>query len=157
MARLDKVYTEAEMPKSERDFSPVPDGWYDVTITESEVKDTKSGDGNYIKLRYDITGPSHAGRVIFGNLNLRNRNPKAEEIGAKQLGELMRAVGLARLEDSDQLIGKRLTVKVATQRSEQYGDKNEVKGFRSNGAAQSSSSTSSAPAPVAASKPPWAK
>jgi hypothetical protein len=156
MAKLGMTYVADDLPKSDRDFSPVPDGWYDVTITESEVKDTKAGDGNYIKLRYDITGPSHAGRVIFGNLNLRNKNPKAEEIGAQQLGELMRAVGLARLEDSDQLIGKRLTVKLTTQKSEQYGDKNEVKGFRSNGA-QSSSLTSSASASVAASKPPWAK
>jgi hypothetical protein len=93
--------------------------------------------------------------VVFGNLNLRNKNPKAEEIGAQQLGELMRAVGLARLEDSDQLIGKRLSVKLTTQKSEQYGDKNEVKGFRANGSAQPVIVAGAAPA--ASAKPPWAK
>lgn len=155
MARLDKVYTEAELPKSDRDFAPVPDGWYDVTITEADVKKTNAGTGTYIKLRYDITGPNHAGRVVFGNINNSNPNPEAERIGNEQLGELMRAIGLTRLEDTDQLIGKRLTVKLVTRKSEQYGDKNEVKGYRSNG----SSSTSSAQAgsPPATSKPPWAK
>lgn len=155
MARLDKVYTESELPKSDRDFTPVPDGWYDVTITEADVKKTNAGTGTYIKLRYDITGPAHSGRVVFGNINNSNPNPKAEEIGNQQLGELMRAVGLPKLEDTDQLIGKRLIVKLTTQKSEQYGDKNEVKGYRSNGAAQPA--TSSAPGAAAAAKPPWAK
>lgn len=156
MARLDQVYTESEMPKSDRDFSPLPAGWYSVTITEAELKKTSAGTGTYIKIRYDITGPTHAGRVVFGNINNRNPNPKAEEIGNQQLGELMRAVGLARLEDTDQLIGKRLDVKLAIRASEQYGDSNDVKGFRANGSSPAASPTSVA-APAPASKPPWAK
>jgi len=156
MARLDQVYTESDMPKSDRDFSPLPAGWYGVTITEAEVKKTNAGTGTYIKIRYDVTGPTHAGRVVFGNINNRNPNPKAEEIGNQQLGELMRAVGLARLEDTDQLIGKRLDIKLSIRASEQYGDSNDVKGFRSNGSAPSVASVSSA-APAPASKPPWAK
>ena len=155
MARLDKVYTEAELPKSERSFEPVPDGWYEVTITEGNVKKTNAGTGTYIKLRYDITGPAHAGRVVFGNINNSNPNPEAERIGNQELGELMRAIGLPRLEDTDQLLGKRLSVKLVTKKSEQYGDKNEVKGYRSNGSAPAASSSSGAPATSA--KPPWAK
>lgn len=154
MARLDKVYAESELPKSDRSFEPVPDGWYDVTITEADVKETNAGTGTYIKLRYDITGPAHSGRVVFGNINNSNPNPKAEEIGNQQLGELMRATGLSRLKDTDQLIGKRLTVKLTTQKSEQYGDKNEVKGYRSNGSAQPAAAPGAAPA---AAKAPWAK
>jgi len=155
MAKLGQTYVADDLPKSDRDFSPVPDGWYDVTITESDVKKTNAGTGTYIKIRYDITGPTHAGRVVFGNINNSNPNPEAERIGNQQLGELMRAIGLPRLEDTDQLIGKRLSVKLVTKKSEQYGDKNEVKGFRSNGAAPAAS-TSSGAAP-ASPKPPWAK
>ena len=152
MARLSSPITESELPKSDRDFGVLPAGWYSVTITEADVKDTKAGTGTYIKIRYDVTGPTGQGRVVFGNINNKNPNPVAEEIGNKDLGELMRAVGIARLEDTDQLIGKRLDVKLSIKSSEQYGDQNEVRGFRANGAA-----SAPAGAPATASKPPWEK
>jgi hypothetical protein len=145
------------MPKGNGgDFTPIPDGWYDVTVTEATVKSTKAGTGDYLSYRCDVVGPTHQGRVVFGMITLRNPNPKAEDIGNQQMGELCRAIGAARLDDSDQLIGKRMTIKVITESSEQYGDKNKIKAMKSSGGAQASS-TSSAAAPVAASKPPWVK
>lgn len=155
MARLSAPIIESELPKSDREFGVLPAGWYSVTITEGDVKTTNAGTGTYIKIRYDVTGPTGQGRVVFGNINNKNPNPAAEDIGNKQLGELMRAVGLPRLEDTDQLIGKRLDIKLAIKSSEQYGEQNEVKGFRANGAAPSASAPASAPA--ASAKPPWAK
>jgi hypothetical protein len=108
-----------------------------------------------------VTGPSYEGRVVFGNLNIRNPNPKAEEIGRQQLGELMRAIGLAQVSDTDQLIGGQCQIKVAVKAAEgQYDASNEVKGWKS-------LSGSVAPAPVATARPaaaaaatsapPWAK
>jgi hypothetical protein len=158
MAKLGKSYVADDMPKGTGgDFSPIPNGWYGFTITESDLKDTKAGTGTYIKLRFDVTGPSHQGRVIFGNINLTNPNPKAEEIGAQQLGELLRAVGLPKLEDTDQLIGKAGEMRVVTKVSEQYGDSNEVKNFRAkSGASLPATGGASAPA-VGANKAPWEK
>ena len=154
--RLNTTFNTNELPKSERgEFSPLPDGWYDVRIDSAEVKQTKSGTGSYIKVRYNVTGPSHAGRVIFGNLNIQNANPKAEEIGRQQLGELMRAIGLASLSDTDQLAGGVLSIKLATRKSEEYGDSNDVKGYRpASGAVPAAKAPS---APVSRSAPPWAK
>lgn len=152
MAKLNQTYVADDLPKGDRDFSPLPDGWYAVTISEADVKQTKAGTGSYIKMRLDVTGPSHQGRVIFSNLNLRNPNPKAEEIGAQQLGELMRAIGLPRLEDTDQLIGRSLSVKVTTRSSPEYGDQNEVKAYKAIGNAPAAAS---APAAGAAKTPPW--
>lgn len=154
MAKLDMTYVADDLPKGDRDFAPIPDGWYAVTVSEADVKKTKAGTGSYIKMRLDVTGPSHQGRVLFANINLRNPNPKAEEIGAQQLGELMRAVGLPRLEDTDQLIGRHVSVKVVTKESEQYGSQNEIKAYKSAGGA--APSTPSAPASGAKS-PPWGK
>jgi len=155
MAKLETVYVESDLPKSDRNFDPLPPGWYDVRITEGEVKQTKAGTGSYLKLRYDVEGPTCQGRVVFGNLNLRNPNPEAERIGGQQMGELLRAVGMARLEDSDQLIGKTLSVKLSIKESEQYGNSNEVKAFKANGSAQPT--PAAAGAKPAATKPPWAK
>lgn len=159
MAFLDFEFNASDLignDSSTGDFQPLPAGWYTATITDAEVRDTKAGTGQYIAVRYDITGPSHEGRVVFGNLNISNPNPKAEEIGRQQLGQLMRAIGVESLKDSDQLIGGSLAIKLAIRKSEEYGDSNDVKGFKA--LEGSVPPTASAPAAKpAASTPPWQK
>ena len=163
MAFLGQTFEQDQLPQSTvGEFEPLPAGWYTATITGAEVKETKAGTGNYIAVRYDITGPTHQGRVVFGNINIRNPNPKAEEIGRQQLGEIMRAIGLARVTDSDELIGGSLGIKLAIQPGDgQYGPRNEVKGFKSiNGgmAPQASAPMTQQAAPASAgSTPPWAR
>ena len=164
MAQLPQSFSAAELPQSDRSYDPIPEGWYDVEIKGAELRTTKAGTGQYIAVRYDVTGPTHAGRVIYGNLNVSNPNPKAEEIGRQQLGELMRSIGLGVVQDTDQLIGGRLSIKVSIRKSEQYGDSNDVKGFKAlaGGAAPAAPSApapqpAAAPAPAAASAPPWAQ
>jgi len=162
MAFLNEEYNVNELPVGNGgNYDPLPAGWYTATISQSELKDTKAGNGQYIKLRYDITGPSHQGRVVFGNLNIKNPNPKAEEIGRQQLGEIMRAIGLAKVTDTDQLIGGQIAIKLDVKQDAQYGASNEVKGFKALGGG-SPSLASSAPFNPPASKPagatpPWAK
>jgi hypothetical protein len=113
-------------------------------------------------VRYDIIGPTHQGRVVFGNLNIKNANPKAEEIGRQQLGDLMRSIGLARVDDTDQLIGGNLQIKLSVRQDDNYGDSNEVKGFKA--VVGGTMPTASVPpefapqaTPTSASVPPWAK
>lgn len=158
MAHLGQEFDVNTLPVSENNFDPLPAGWYDVNITGAELKDTKDGTGNYINVKYSVTGPSHQGRVVFGMLNLKNRNPKAEEIGRQQLGELMRACGLARVTDSDQLIGGRCAIKLNVETQEGYEPRNGVKGFR---AIAGSAAPTFTPAPAAqataSAAPPWAR
>jgi hypothetical protein len=101
--------------------------------------------------------------VVFGNLNIRNASAKAEEIGRQQLAELMRAIGLPRLQDTDELIGANLGIKLDIRAAtEQYAAQNEVRGFKAlDGAAPPASKpafgASSSPATPAKAAPPWAK
>ena len=161
MAFLTETFDVNELPVGNAgNFEPLPAGWYTCTISQAELKDTKAGNGQYIKLRYDITGPSHQGRVVFGNLNIKNANPKAEEIGRQQLGEIMRAIGLAKVADTDQLIGGQISIKLTVKDDAQYGASNEIKGFNSlTGSVAPSvpSAPASAPAATAKTAPPWAK
>lgn len=153
MTFLNETFEVDKMPVSEQSFDPLPAGWYQATITKAEIKDTKAGNGQYIAVRYDIFGPTHQGRVVFGNLNVRNPNVKAEEIGRQQLGELMRAIGLAKVFDTDQLIGGTLNIKLAIRKSEEYGDSNDVSGFKA-------IADGTAPTPVTSTpkaSPPWSK
>ena len=162
MAFLTETFDINELPVGNtNNFEPLPAGWYTCTISQAELKATKAGNGQYIKLRYDITGPSHQGRVVFGNLNIKNANPKAEEIGRQQLGEIMRAIGLAKVTDTDQLIGGEISIKLDIKQDAQYGASNEVRGFKSMSGSVAPS-VSSAPAFVPAAvalkaAPPWAK
>lgn len=159
--RLDTPINVADLPEGQGEFQPLPAGWYTANITDAEVKDTKAGTGQYIKCRYDITGPSHEGRVVFGNLNIRNPNPKAEEIGRQQLGDLMRAIGLSSVTDTDQLIGGRCQIKLKVRKSEEYGDSNDVQAWKAaEGAPMPKAEPAAAPAAAQASAgaaPPWAK
>lgn len=172
MAFLGQEFSTDTLPQSESNFDPLPAGWYTAVINGAEVKPTKDGTGSYISLKYGITGPSHQGRVVFGMLNIRNKNPKAEEIGLQQLGELMRASGLQRVTDSDQLIGANLQIKLAIETQEGYEPKNVVKGFKAvaggsaapvnftHGVPQKNQQTTSTPTATttsASAAPPWAK
>ena len=114
------------------------------------------GSGQYIRCRYNITGPTKAGRVVFGNLNIMNKSQKAEEIGRQQLGELMRCIGLGRIEDTDQLIGCPLQIKLSIRPAENgYAAQNEVRGFRvAEGAAPAKAAPAASSSKAA---PPWAK
>lgn len=116
-------------------------------------------------MRYDITGPTQQGRVIFQAVNIRNQSQKAEEIGRQQLGEIMRAIGLARVEDTDQLIGGQLCIKIKikqpTDKDKAAGyteNKNEVAGFKAaNGTNAPMPSSAPSAAPAASSAPGGAK
>lgn len=178
MANLGFTVNQNELPEDNNDFSPLPAGEYNVRIADASLETTKAGTGQYIKMRLDVIGPTHEGRVVFGNLNIRNPNPKAEEIGQQQLGSVMRAIGVQSLSDTDQLIGGCMCVKLAIRRSEEYGDSNDVKSYK---AMQGGSAPmprampkqapaggmdfeddippfgQPAPQPAASSAPPWAR
>lgn len=154
MARLDMAIDLDDLPVRENSYDPVPPGWYTATIQEADAKPTKDGTGQYIKIRWRIDGPAHEGRIVFGNLNVRNKSVKAEEIGRQQMGEVLRAVGLQRLEDTDQLIGATLSIKLDIRpANDQYAAQNEIRGYKPSDNAPPVATA----APSAAKKsPPWA-
>ena len=161
MAFLGETFSTDSLPISDRSYDLVPEGWYNATITKAELNNTKAGTGQKIDMRYDIVGPTHQGRVVFGTVNVRNQSQKAEEIGRQQLGEIMRAVGLAKIQDTDELVGGSICVRVKIRPAENgYDARNEVSGFKSASGALPQATSTSAPEPTAqpgGAKPPWAK
>lgn len=160
MALLSQSFDVNDLPAQQNDFTPLPEGWYTASINSAEIRDTKDKTGQYIAIRYDITGPTHQGRVVFGNINIKNKSTQAEEIGRQALGSIMRAIGLARVDDTDQLIGGNLQIKLAIRTQEGYEPTNDVRGYKaieggSLPQAQEFAPTSPAQSDKAA--PPWAK
>lgn len=156
MANLGSGFNVNDLPQDTGGFEPLPAGEYQVNIGGAELCNTKSGNGQYIKLALDVIGPTHQGRKLWANLNIRNQSAKAEEIGRAQLNSVMRAIGLVNLSDTDELIGGKLTVKVAV-KDDEYGKGNEVKAYKAIGGSPApvpAAATQAAPAKAA---PPWAK
>ncbi len=158
MARLSQSFSVESLPQPTNNYGVLPAGWYSATISRAEVKPTKSGTGEYINIMYTVTGPTHQGRAVWGMINIKNANPETEKIGMQQLGELIRATGVAHLSDTDQLIGKDLVIKLNVKEDDRYGERNEVKGFKAvQGGSIPSMPTAAPEAPAAKAAPPWAK
>ena len=124
---------------------PVPAGVYNVMVDESDVKPTANGSGAYLQVRYNILDGQYAGRKLFDRFNIQNQNPVAQEIGYKQLSALAHAVNVLHIQDSAQLHGIPLQVKVKIRAaSGDYEASNEVSGRFAAGT-HATGSTGSAP------------
>jgi len=154
MASFGRTIRTEELPEAQ-DFKPIPDGWYSATIEEALVKPTKDGTGERLNFKFKITGPTNAGRGIYEGLNIRNKNSEAENIAWQQFNSIMGAIGLKKVDDSDEFVGGNLMIKVATEESAGYDPKNVVKGYKAleGGAVPTISKPVGGSAPWAAKKP----
>jgi len=181
MAHIGMSFTDEDLASTgDGDFSPLPAGEYSVTIDGADLKQTKAGDGTYINLKMIVDGPTHMGRIVFSMLNIQNPSQKSEAIGRGQLGDILRILGIqaATFEDTDQLLGGQMLVKLAVKdavyvtdergnKVEKYKAGNDVKAYKPltcGSPAQAPVPRQPAPAPQrqataapAAKSPPWAR
>jgi hypothetical protein len=106
---------------------PIQPGHYPVRIEKAELRDSKTGSGQYIYIMYRLLEDR---RVAFSIFNIINKSPQAVEIAKIQLGSLMRAIGLERLDQPEELIGNELTIKITIKQNE-YGTFNQVTAWKS--------------------------
>jgi hypothetical protein len=134
------------------DFEPIPAGKYLAVITESEMKPTKAGTGNYLQLTFQIIEGPFQNRLLWARLNLDNPNDTARKIAQGELSAICRAVGVLSPNDSVDLHNLPLVIHVrCKKRTDTNEIVNEVKGY-------SKKETPPAPAsaaPTAKSTPPW--
>lgn len=110
---------------------PVPAGWYNVMIDESEMKPTKAEGGLRLSLRFTIRDGQYANRKVFTGLNLKNANPVAQEIAYKQLSAICHAVGVMQVQDSQQLHGRPLKIKVKVKAAQgDYEASNDITAYK---------------------------
>lgn len=145
----------------------IPAGWYNAQIDQSEMKPTKDGSGAYLELRFSVLDGQYANRKVFGRLNLRNANPVAQEIAYKQLSAICHATGVLQVQDSQQLHGRPMKIKVSVRAaSGDYEASNELKAFKNINeqvdgpvgapAAQGGAPWAGQQAPAAQQAAPWA-
>jgi len=179
MAHIGMSFTDEDLASTgDGDFPPLPAGEYSVTIDGADLKQTKAGDGTYINLKMIVDGPTHTGRIVFSMLNIQNPSQKAEAIGRGQLGDILRILGIqaATFEDTDQLLGGQMIVKLAIKdavyetddrgnKVEKYKAGNDVKAYKPlTGGSKAPAPRQPSPVPQrqdtqapSAKSPPWAK
>lgn len=137
------------------EFTPIPSGRYTAMIVKSEMKDTKNGKGQYLKLEIDIVDGQFKGRKIFENLNIVNDNETAVKIAKSTLANICRAVGVLHPKDSSELHNKPMSVRVVVEpEKDGMPAQNRIKSFDAPG----TTPIMKAPAaPVVPGGKPWEK
>lgn len=128
-------------------FETLPAGDYICEVVDSEMKETRAGTGQYLQLTLKVLQGNFAGRLLWDRLNVINPNEQAQNIGRQVLSALCHAAGKPNAQDSQQLHGIPVSVKVVAKDDPQRGLQNEVKGYKSAGV--STPAMQQAPAPSA--------
>jgi hypothetical protein len=84
-------------------FEPIPKGDYQAIVTDSQLKTTKAGDGEYIELTMQIVDGEHSGRRHWERLNIVNKNDKTQGIARGHLNQLAQACNVPNMKDTTEL------------------------------------------------------
>lgn len=150
MANLHNFNAHNVDPATE--FEPIPAGKYMAVITESEMKSTKSGNGSYLELTFQVIGGEYKGRLLWSRLNLENPKPLTVQIAKAELSAICRAVGVMQPKDSIELHNLPLLVTVKCRKRDDTGEiTNEIKAYGKKDAGIGQ------PQQSAVNTPPWAR
>ena len=154
MAKLNIDLTNIETSEPEK---LLPVGEYQMQIVQSDIRQTKAGDGEYLWLELDIIGPKYAGRKFWDRLNIKNKNETAVSISRRKLATICAACGIVNtLGDTEQLHFKPLKVTIKHRENKRTGEL-EIDSSYSGGSAAATHEAPSAPSNMASAPKPWEK
>ena len=126
-------------------FEPIPAGKYLAMIVDSQIRQTRRGDGRYLQLTFQILEGSHKGRLVWARLNLENPNPTAVRIARAELAAICRAVGVPAPKDSVELHNLPLVIQVECRKRDNGEVRNEIRGYFKKEASATQQQTTSNP------------
>lgn len=141
----------------ERSFDPLPMGDYTLVVTDSEMKATKSGTGEYLSLKVEVVEGKYKGRKLFANFNIKNPNAEAVSIARAELAALCRAVRVPNPKDSSELHDKPFDARIGIEKRKDTGEaQNRIKKYAVRGGLGGNTSGSTTGGGQATSdKKPW--
>jgi len=140
-------------------YDAVPAGKYQAVITDSEMKPTKTGNGQYLELTFELIEGDYKGRKVWARLNLENPNAQAVQIARADLSAICRAVNVPEPKDSIELHNLPLTITVRCRKNNETDEiTNEIKGYASRAGFTGTAAKPAVPPPQNANnQPPWAR
>lgn len=134
-------------------FDPIPAGKYLAVITNSQMKPTRNGNGEYLEIELEVIDGPHKGRRLWDRLTLKHPNERTVQIARGTLSAICRAVNVLRPRDSVELHNLPLVVSVGIKNREDTGEPaNVVRGYSKRDASAAPARTSAA---FDGSTPPW--
>jgi hypothetical protein len=103
---------DANLIEPSRSFELLPEGTYVAMITQSEWRETRSKSGHFLQLTFQITDGLFMNRLLWARLNIYNTSPTTRQIAQSELSAICRAVGVLTPNDSSELHGRPLVVRV---------------------------------------------
>lgn len=123
---LTQKLTGVQSPEvKDQDFKALPQGNYDVVIAKVEEKENSSTGNKGLSLRLNVFGEKFNNRVLFDYMMVEG-NPNALKWSLpklKQVGDLCGSL------DTNQWIGKTITVNISPDNKDETGSKNIVWGY----------------------------
>lgn len=139
------------------EYAVLKAGLYHCEIIGGEVK-TSSNNGTYVEFTFRVAEGDNVNRQLRARFNIVNASQEAARIGKQQLIGLADAVGIIDPCDTDPFIGKHVIANVTVRPPrDQYGESNEIKGYRKYDGTAPASPSASAPASAPTSAPSGAK
>ena len=146
---------DASQVAPQQSSGPLPAGVYLAHIVESDVQPLKSGNGEGLKLTFEVIDGQFKGRKVYENLNTRHTSEDTQRIAQSQLSALCHAVNVIKLMDTAALHFKPVRINVTVREAVgQYKASNNIKGYEAAGGGISAPATAPTPAPVAET-PAW--
>lgn len=132
----------------------VPEDWYDLQVTGSEIKATNgsAGPGAQLVLEVSVISGKFANRKMWQRFNINNPNAEAVRIGYAQLSAICHAVDVLQLAESQQLHGIPFKGKVKIRKGGvrpeggNYDDQNEIAVYKHRTDPQPTNTVANAPA-----------
>lgn len=129
MAKFGFDVTEVEPTAPRGAYEPIPAGNYILKALEADEKRTASG-GTMITAKFEVVKGEHAGRLLWQNFNIVNKNPTAQSIGRGQIVAWAHACGKPNADDTDKLLGKPFAASVDIDPAKNgYKASNKIKAF----------------------------
>jgi len=161
MAQLNQHF-DANTVEPAAPLELLPPGRYVAQIVQSEMRATKTGNGQLLWLELDVIEGPHQGRKIWDQLNLVNPNQQTVEIAQRALSAICHAVGQLLVNDSEQLHLRLLQVTLAVEPDsrdkhlapQEQRKQNKVKGYAPLGPAPTVRATAAPATPSRTAPPP---
>lgn len=110
----------------------MPKGVYLAQINESDMATLQSGNGEALKLTFEILDGQFKKRRVWESLNVVHTNEQTQGIAQAQLSALCRSVSVNKLEDTSALHFKPVKIHVDVQPAKgEFKEKNFIKGYES--------------------------
>jgi hypothetical protein len=141
-------------PVREKDFPPLPEGWYEVVISQAEIREANNENGiyDYIWVEMTVTSGDYVNRRLWPVYSVFHPTLKTRKGQEEKAGYLVRALRLPKLSNVEELIKRCVQIRIY------HDDKGQMQIANYKSAASTAESTEAEPAPPSGNgqEPAWA-